>query len=108
MNQKDLIKHVALHTGEQQVTVGRILRAIQETIKNSLAADDRVSLANFGTFEAAMTRPRRAHDLQAAKTGQPQTVIDIPARRKVKFRESQQFTDQLQRKDAQQVGHEKT
>lgn len=106
MNQRDLIKHVALQTDEQQVTVSRILKSIQETIKTTLANNERVSLAEFGTFEPAMTRPRRALDLVAAKAGKPNTLMEIAARRKVKFRESKHFTEQMQSTEGHQGNDE--
>lgn len=73
MNKAELVGSVAEKAGLTKKDAEKAVTAVFESIENSLARGDKVSLVGFGTFE-----PRR----RAARKGRnPQTgrEIDIPA-----------------------------
>lgn len=80
MTKTDLINEIAAKAGLTKVQAKAALDATLESISQALVNDDKVQLIGFGTF-AVVEKPAR-------KGLNPQTkeVIDIPARKVVKFK----------------------
>ncbi len=73
MNKSELIDSMAAKAGISKADTARALNAFVETVKETLASGDQISLVNFGTF---LVRER------AARTGlNPLTKekLEIPA-----------------------------
>jgi len=68
MNKQDLIDAVAIKTGSSKVAASEALVAVLDTIKETLAKGDKVSLIGFGTFE---TSKRAARTGRNPQTGAP-------------------------------------
>jgi len=82
---------VASRTGMTRKDVERVVTAVFESIEESLAAGDRVSLVGFGTFEVRQ---------RAARTGRnPQTgeEIRIEAARVPVFKPGRPLRDRVAR-----------
>lgn len=88
MNKTDLIKNVSAQIeGATQKDVAVIVDTALETIVNTVASGEKVSLVGFGTFETTE---------RAARTGRnPQTgeTLAIPASKSPKFKAGKAFKD---------------
>jgi DNA-binding protein HU-beta len=80
MAKADLIEKIRVKAGfDTKAAAGKALDAVLETIRDSLAAGETVTLTGFGSFKVSE---------RAARTGRnPQTgaEIKIPASKAVKF-----------------------
>ncbi|WP_107667993.1 HU family DNA-binding protein [Cyanothece sp. BG0011] len=78
MNKEQLVKAIAAETDESQAVVIKILNAMTETIVETVAEGDKVTLVGFGTFEP---RPRKERQGKNPKTGEPLTIpaTTVPA-----------------------------
>lgn len=73
MNRSDLIDAIASKTGQTKKAADSVLTALTDTIMETVASGDKVTLVGFGTFES---RDRQAREGRNPGTGQP---IKIPA-----------------------------
>ena len=73
MNKSDLVKEIAFRADTTQVVAEKALQAALETIADSLAKGDKVTLVGFGTFSV---KERQARTGRNPKTG---AEIEIPA-----------------------------
>jgi len=73
MKKTELVAAVAAKTNQKQATVEAVVSATLETIMDTVAAGDKVTLTGFGSFEK---RHRAARKGRNPQTG---AVIDIPA-----------------------------
>ncbi len=80
MYKTDLVRRVARETGLSQRVVSHVLTSSLQTVQQSLAAGELVTLPGFGTF---YTSQRRAGRVRSVRTGRP---VEIPARRVAAFR----------------------
>ncbi len=80
MYKTELVRRVARKTGLSQRVVSQVLRASLETVQQTLAAGERVSVPGFGTF---YTSQRQAGRVRSVRTGRQ---IEVPARRVAAFR----------------------
>ena len=71
MNKEQLVKAIAAKTDQQQSVVTKILNAITETIVETVADGDKVTLVGFGSFEP---RPRKERNGKNPQTGEPLTI----------------------------------
>lgn len=80
MNKADLIEKVAKDCDMTKAVAEQILNSILSTITDAVATGDKVSLIGFGTFSV--------NDRAARQGRNPQTgpIIQIPARKVVKFK----------------------
>lgn len=81
MNRAHIVKAVA----KVLSTKGEALKAVEtvfETIRGGLAAGEKVSVSNFGTFRVKLRKSRQGRN---PKTGQS---IEVPPRRGVRFKAS--------------------
>ncbi len=78
MNKEQLVKAIAAKTDQQQSVVTKILNAITETIVETVADGDKVTLVGFGSFEP---RPRKERQGKNPQTGETMTIpaTTVPA-----------------------------
>lgn len=79
MNKAELIEAIASRTGVTRRTVSIVVDALTETVSDSLATGEKVTLVGFGTF---LVRRRKARQGINPQTG---TRIQIPAKEVPKF-----------------------
>ena len=79
MIKKDIVAAVALRTANSQAQVQYILDAFFETVTESLARDEPITITGFGRFSTVRYSARKGHN--------PQTMepLDIPAGRRARF-----------------------
>lgn len=75
MNKNGLVAEVAKRTGSSKADVGRMIDALMDVIRETVAKGSRVSLVGFGTFERKHRNKRIARNPR-----KPQTPIVVPAR----------------------------
>ena len=85
MNKSELIKAIAEHGQMTRSDAEIALLAVQHSIREALVNGARVVLPGFGGFAVAETAARTARN---PKTGEP---VEIPAKRKVRFKPSAQL-----------------
>ena len=73
MNRDDLIKSVAKQMQMTQANASEAVKAIFDSITESLQQGDRVNLVGFGSFQAVQRAARQGRN---PRTGEP---ISIPA-----------------------------
>ncbi len=78
MNKDQLVKAIAAETDQPQSVVTKILTAITETIVETVANGDKVTLIGFGSFEPRERKERKGIN---PKTGEPLTIpaTTVPA-----------------------------
>ncbi len=70
MNKGELVDAVATATGETKASVGAVIDATLDAISGALAADDKVTLTGFGSFERRHVAARTARN--------PRTGEEVP------------------------------
>ena len=80
MTKKDLIESVASEVDISKKKAGEALNVILDSIRESLADGEKVTLVNFGTFS---TKKRKARQGMNPATGEK---IQIPATTVAKFK----------------------
>ena len=71
MNKEQLVKAIAAETNQPQSVVTKILTAMTETIVETVANGDKVTLVGFGSFEP---RPRKERQGKNPQTGETLTI----------------------------------
>lgn len=87
VSKKDLTSAVAKKVGLSQVETGKVIDAVLEEIKASMAAGKRVRLIGFGTFEV---RKRAARKGVNPQTNKP---MNIPASKSPAFKPGKELKD---------------
>jgi DNA-binding protein HU-beta len=90
LTKQHLVDEIAAKADITKKQAGNALNALLETIQNSLAQGDSVSLIGFGTFEV---RNRAARDGRNPQTGEP---IRIPAKRVPAFKAGKTLKDAVE------------
>ncbi|NLA24474.1 MAG: HU family DNA-binding protein [Bacteroidales bacterium] len=80
MNKAELIDAMAKEAGLTKADTKKALDAFLNVTTGALQGGDRVALVGFGTFSVAQRAARKGRNPQ-----KPSEVIDIPAKRVVKF-----------------------
>jgi DNA-binding protein HU-beta len=70
VNKADLVDEVAARTGQTKVAISAAVEAIMETIIESVAQAESVTLSGFGTFEPKQRRARTGRN--------PRTGVEVP------------------------------
>ena len=83
MKKSDLIAKIADKAGLTKKDAEKALNAFIDTVTDALAADDKIALVGFGTFE---TKKRAARKGKNPRTGE---IIDIPAAKVPAFKAGQ-------------------
>lgn len=89
MNKSELVDAIAAKADQSKADVGRMLDAFEDTVTDSVAKGEKISLPGFLTFE-------RGH--RAARTGKnPQTgaPLQIPAANVAKVKVGSKFKEKV-------------
>jgi DNA-binding protein HU-beta len=89
MNKTDLINAIAEAAGLTKADATKALNATTAAIANAVKNDDKVALVGFGTFSVS-ERPGRTG--KNPRTGE---VIEIPAKKVVKFKAGAELADKV-------------
>jgi DNA-binding protein HU-beta len=89
MNKGELIDQIAAKANVTKKDADAVLTAMLESIMDSVATGQKVTLVGFGTFEA---RDRQAREGRNPSTGEP---IKIPATRVPAFSAGKVFKDHV-------------
>lgn len=90
MNKGGLVAEVATRTGLSKAEVGRVVDATIDTIRDSVVDGERVTLADFGTFERKHRNRRIARNPR-----KPDVPIVVPARDLPSFTPGKEFRGQV-------------
>ena len=89
MNKKELIKQISRKANLTQKEANNAVNAMLETIGKTLAKGGKVTLVDFGTFDAEYRKPRKGRN--------PKTNIEIPIAEKmvVKFKPGKELANRV-------------
>jgi DNA-binding protein HU-beta len=90
MNKGGLVAEVAKRPGLSKADAGRAVDAAIDVIRDSVVKGDRVTLADFGTFERKHRNKRVARNPR-----KPETPITVPARDIPSFSAGKLFGEQV-------------
>jgi DNA-binding protein HU-beta len=90
MNKGGLVGEVAKKTGLSKADVGRVIDAAIDTVQETVVEGERVTLADFGTFERKHRNRRIARNPR-----QPNVPIVVPARDLPAFTPGKEFRHQV-------------
>lgn len=79
MNKAELVNEVSAKTGLSKKGTQNVIDVLTETIGDTLAKGEKVSLVGFGTFQVASRKARRGVNPQTRES------IQIPAKKVPKF-----------------------
>ena len=80
MTKAELINEIAISTGYDKKTIGVIVEAFTDGVKNSLVKGENVYIRGFGSFITRMRAAKIARDILK------QTSIAVPAHRIADFK----------------------
>jgi len=80
MNKAELISALSSKTGKPQTEAKAFLEAFTETVSETLAKGDKVTLIGFGTFDVQQTKARTGRN---PRTG---AVLQIKAKKRPRFK----------------------
>ena len=89
MNKSELIAAAADGSGLSKAQVSSALDALLEAVQGAVAAGEKVSITNFGTFER---RERAARQGRNPQTGKP---VSVPASKAPAFKPGKPFKDRV-------------
>ncbi|NPA34560.1 MAG: HU family DNA-binding protein [Chlorobi bacterium] len=87
MNKTELINEVSKRTDVPKATVKKVIDATLDVVADVLNWGGKVQLVGFGSFYVTTRKARKGRN---PRTGE---VINIPARKVVRFRAGKQLTD---------------
>ena len=87
MNKSWLVREVSRRSGAEPAQVARVLDALLDAIRDTVAKGDRIVLSGFGAFERVRRNPRTGRN---PHTREP---VQIPARYVPAFRPGTRFRD---------------
>ncbi|GIU96384.1 MAG: DNA-binding protein [Actinomycetota bacterium] len=90
MNKGGLVVEVARRTGLSKADVARVVDAVIDTIRSAVVRGDRVTLADFGTFERKHRNRRIARNPR-----RPEVPIVVPERDLPSFTPGKEFREQV-------------
>lgn len=90
MNKGGLVSEVARRTGLSKAEVGRVVDAAIDSIRDSVVSGERVTLADFGTFERKHRNERVARNPR-----KPDVPIIVPARDLPAFTPGKEFREHV-------------
>lgn len=90
MNKGGLVAEVSRRTGLSKADVARVVDAVIDAVRESVVRGDRVTLADFGTFERKHRNRRIARNPR-----RPQVPIVVPARDLPSFTPGKEFREQV-------------
>lgn len=90
MNKGGLVSEIANRTGLSKADVGRVVDGAIDTIRDAVVRGDRVTLADFGTFERKHRNQRIARNPR-----KPDVPIVVPSRDLPAFTPGKDFREQV-------------
>ena len=87
MNKAELIAQMAAKTGLSKADAEKALNAFTETVGETLASKEKVSLVGFGTFEVSTRAAREGRNPQTGET------MTIEASKSPKFKAGKALKD---------------
>jgi DNA-binding protein HU-beta len=90
MNKGGLVAEVSKRTGVSKAEVGRVIDAAIDSVRDSVVRGERVTLADFGTFERKHRNERIARNPR-----KPDVPIVVPARDLPSFTPGKDFRSQV-------------
>lgn len=87
INRTELISAISEKSGATKKSAGEMLDAFMDTVKETVAAGNSVSLTGFGVFECKTRKARTAHSPVTGET------IQVPERKAVAFRPGKHLKD---------------
>ena len=90
MNKGGLVAEVAKRTGVSKAEVARVVDASIDVIRQTVVEGERVTLADFGTFERKHRNERIARNPR-----KPDVPITVPARDLPSFTAGKEFRGQV-------------
>lgn len=90
MNKGGLVAEVAKRTGLSKAEVGRVVDATIDSIRDTVVRGDRVTLADFGSFERKHRNRRIARNPR-----RPDVPIVVPARDLPAFTPGKEFREHV-------------
>ena len=89
MNKTEFINAVAEQSGLSKVDSKKAVEAFIQTISNEMKEGGKISLLGFGSFPTTEKAARKGVNPKTKE------VIDIPARKVVKFKAGAELTDKI-------------
>ena len=89
MTKAEFIEKIATKTGLTKAVAEKVLNSFVEVVTDTLRSEERLALANFGTFTVSDRKERQGRNPQ---TGAPLT---IPACKVVKFHAGKQLKESV-------------
>ena len=99
MNKGGLVAEVSKRTGLSKADVGRAVDAAIDSIRETVVKGERVTLADFGTFERKHRNQRVARNPR-----EPDIPIVVPARELPSFTPGKEFRQQVLTKGRKKKG----
>ena len=82
LRKSDLTARVASKLGRSRAQGESALNAVLDSIQEALAANNRVVLTGFGSFEVRQVKARRVRPIRGGQAG---SLITVPAHKRVGF-----------------------
>ena len=82
LRKSDLTARVASKLGGSRAQWESALNAVLDSIQEALAANNRVVLTGFGSFEVRQVKARRVRPIRGGQAG---SLITVPAHKRVGF-----------------------
>ena len=99
MNKGGVVAEVSKRTGLSKADVGRVVDAAIDTIRDTVVMGERVTLADFGTFERKHRNQRVARNPR-----KPDVPIVVPARDLPSFTAGKEFREHVLAKSRKRRG----
>jgi len=92
MTKAEIVSAISAQTGNDNVTVKKIVECFMDTIKNSLSNNNNVYLRSFGSFLVVKKAKKTARDIRKNKS------VVIPEHYAPKFKPVKSFVDDVKQK----------
>jgi len=89
MTKKDIVKQIASELGVSQSLVYEVVQRTFDGITETLAAEHRIELRNFGVFEIRLRAPRKARNPRTNER------VDVPQRAAVSFKPAKEMAQRI-------------
>lgn len=95
MTKKEIVKQISDETGLTQLKTKEIVQKTFDAIMETLFAEGRIELRNFGVFEVKRRKARKARN---PRTGER---VDVPPKSVVTFKPGKEMEEKIRNLDAE-------
>jgi integration host factor subunit beta len=95
VTKKEIVKEISDVTGLTQLKTKEIVQKTFDAIVETLLAEGRIELRNFGVFEVKQRKARKARN---PRTGER---VDVPPKSVVTFKPGKEMEEKIRRMDAE-------